>query len=166
MRFTHDVAMPALLPGVSRAEPECEAKGFRQNYICRRGGDGLCSGSKKAGGPALGCGRASTRPARSRGATMATYISLIKWTDQGIRNVKDVPKRIDASRELQRKHGAEMTAIYMTMGEYDVVSIVEAPDDETVAKILLALGSAGNVRTVTMKAFNEAELRQIIGSLG
>jgi uncharacterized protein with GYD domain len=97
---------------------------------------------------------------------MATYISLINWTDQGIRNIKDVPARIDAARELQRKHGAEMTALYMTMGEYDMVSVVEAPDDATVAKILLALGGTGNVRTVTMKAFDEAETRQIIGSLG
>ena len=96
---------------------------------------------------------------------MATYISLINWTDQGIRNVKDSPSRVDAVRELDRKYGAEMTHLFMTMGSYDMVAITEAPDDETVAKILLTLGQSGNVRTTTLKAFTEAEYRRIIGSL-
>jgi uncharacterized protein with GYD domain len=96
---------------------------------------------------------------------MATYISLINWTDQGIRDVKDSPKRIDAVKALCRSHGAEMTALYMTMGEYDLVSIVEAPSDEVVARILLTLGGGGNIRSVTMKAFDEGQMRQIIGAL-
>jgi uncharacterized protein with GYD domain len=96
---------------------------------------------------------------------MATYISLVNWTDQGARTAKDLSKRIDAAREQWRKYDVQMTAIYLTMGSYDVVSIFEAPSDEAMAKAVLAVGSAGNVRTTTLKAFGESELRQIVGSL-
>ena len=68
---------------------------------------------------------------------MATYISLVNWTEQGIRDIKASPKRVDAVKALCRANGAEMTALYMTMGNYDLVSIIEAPSDEVVAKILL-----------------------------
>lgn len=97
---------------------------------------------------------------------MATYISMVNWTDKGIHDVKDSPSRADAAKALCRKHGAEMTALYMTMGEYDLISIIEAPDDATVAKILLTLAGTGSIRTKTVKAFTESEYRQIIGSLG
>ena len=96
---------------------------------------------------------------------MAQYIMLADWTDQGIRNVKDSPSRLDAAKQQWKKHGAEITAFYMTMGSHDMVVIVEAPNDEAVAKIALALGSAGNVRTQTLKAFGEAEYRKIIQTL-
>lgn len=97
---------------------------------------------------------------------MATYISLLNYTDQGIRNIKDAPKRVDAARALARKHGAELKDIYLTMGAYDVVTIVEAPSDEAVAKFVLATGALGNVRSTTLKAFSEAEFRKIVGALG
>ena len=97
---------------------------------------------------------------------MATYIVLTNYTDQGIRDVKGVPNRIDGARELFGKHGAEMTAVYLTMGTYDMVAVVEAPSDEVMAKLLLTIGSAGNVRSTTLKAFGEADLRQMVGSLG
>ncbi|HSA82791.1 MAG TPA: GYD domain-containing protein [Geminicoccaceae bacterium] len=96
---------------------------------------------------------------------MAQYIMLANWTDQGIRNVKDSPARLDAAKQLWKKQGAEITAFYMTMGSHDMVVIVEAPNDEAVAKIVLGLGSAGNVRTTTLKAFSEAEYRKIIQTL-
>ena len=97
---------------------------------------------------------------------MAQYIMLANWTDQGIRNVKDSPGRLDAARQQWKKHGVEITAFYMTMGSHDMVTILEAPNDEAVAKVALALGSAGNLRTTTLKAFNEAEYRQIVQTLG
>ncbi|MFZ1416499.1 MAG: GYD domain-containing protein [Defluviicoccus sp.] len=97
---------------------------------------------------------------------MPTYIMLSNWTDQGIRHVNDSPDRLDAARELCRQHGAEITACYLTMGAYDLVLIVDAPNDETFAKIALSLGKGGNVRTNSLKAFDEAEYRQVIGALG
>jgi uncharacterized protein with GYD domain len=97
---------------------------------------------------------------------MAQYIMLADWTEQGIRNVKESPGRLDAAKELCRKHGAEITAFFMTMGAHDMVVIMQAPSDEAVAKVALALGSGGNVRTETLKAFSEAEYRQIVQTLG
>ena len=96
---------------------------------------------------------------------MPTYITLANWTDQGIRDVKGIPKRMDAARRMMKDAGAELKAIYMTMGAYDIVTVVEAPNDQTVAKLLLSIGGMGNVRTTTLRAFNEGELQSIIGSL-
>jgi uncharacterized protein with GYD domain len=96
---------------------------------------------------------------------MAQYIILSSWTEQGIRNVKDSPGRLDAAKQLCKKHGAEITAFFMTMGRHDNVVIMQAPSDEAVAKIALALGAGGNVRTETLKAFSEAEYRQIVQTL-
>lgn len=96
---------------------------------------------------------------------MATYIMLMDWTEQGIRNVKDSPKRLDAAKEMCRQHGAELITFYMTMGSHDGVLVLEAPSDDVVAKIALAVGVRGNVRTTTLKAFTEAQFRQIIETL-
>jgi uncharacterized protein with GYD domain len=97
---------------------------------------------------------------------MATYIVLTNYTDQGLRNIGGQADRIDSARELFGKHGAELSALYLTMGGYDMVAIIEAPSDEVMAKLTLTHGSAGNVRTTTLKAFGEADLRKIVGSLG
>ncbi len=97
---------------------------------------------------------------------MATYIMLCNWTDQGIRHVKDSPDRLEAAKELCRQHGAEMTAFYMTIGSYDMVVVVDAPNDETFAKIALSTGKGGNMRTASLKAFDETQYREIIGTLG
>ncbi len=96
---------------------------------------------------------------------MPTYVSLINYTDQGIRNVKDSPKRLDAAKKLLKDLGGELKAFYLTMGGYDIVTVAEAPNDESVAKFVLALASSGNVRTTTMKAFSEAEYRKLIAGL-
>jgi uncharacterized protein with GYD domain len=96
---------------------------------------------------------------------MATYVVLVNWTDQGARETKGLPNRIDGVRELLGKNGGKLISVYMTMGGYDAVSIIEAPSDEVMAKVLLTIGSAGKVRTTTLKAFGESELRQIVGSL-
>jgi len=96
---------------------------------------------------------------------MARYIMLTNWTDQGIRSVKESPKRLDAGRALAKSVGAEIKDFYMTMGDHDMVLIVEAPDDGIIAKFILRLAGAGNIRTKTLKAFTETEYRSIVGSL-
>lgn len=96
---------------------------------------------------------------------MPTYISLITYTQQGIQKIKESPKRLDAAKKLLKELGGELKQFYLTMGSYDIVVVAEAPNDETVAKFVLAVGSAGNIRTTTLKAFTEAEFRKIIAGL-
>lgn len=96
---------------------------------------------------------------------MATYISLISYTDQGIRNIKDSPNRLDAARKILKDLGGELKDFYLTLGAYDLIIVVEAPSDEVVTKFALEVGSLGNIRTTTLKAFPEAEFREIIGAL-
>ncbi len=97
--------------------------------------------------------------------SMPHYITLIRWTAQGIKNVKDSPKRAQAARAAIEKAGGKWLSFYYTMGEYDAVAIVEAPNDETAMAVLLAIGSQGSVRTTTLKAFPEAQGAKIIGGL-
>ena len=96
---------------------------------------------------------------------MAFYIVLCNYTDQGIKAVKDSPKRADAARDLAKKLGCTMKELYLTMGNYDLVTMVEAPDDETMARFGLTLASAGNIRTTTLRALSEESYRKIIGSI-
>ena len=96
---------------------------------------------------------------------MAKYIILANWTDQGIKDVKESPGRVDAVRAIAKKIGCEMQDFYMTVGSYDMVVTMEAPNDETMARLALTIGSAGNVRTTTLKAFSEDSFRKIIADL-
>jgi uncharacterized protein with GYD domain len=96
---------------------------------------------------------------------MPTYIALLKWTQQGISKVGSSAKRLDAGRKEFKKAGIEMKDVYLTMGRYDLVCVIDAPDDETYAKAILGLGSQGNVSTETLKAFSEDQYREIVGSL-
>lgn len=96
---------------------------------------------------------------------MPTYIMLANYTDQGIRNIKESPKRLDAARDMVKQLGGEMKEFYLTLGPYDFVTVVDVPNDEVGAKLLLTLGSMGNVRTTTFKAYTETEFRKIIQSL-
>ena len=96
---------------------------------------------------------------------MATYITLIRWTEKGIENVKDSPNRLDAAKKAFQAAGAELKEFYLVQGRYDIVIVSEAPDDETVAKLALAIGSAGAIRTETLRAFTEDEYRKIIAAL-
>jgi uncharacterized protein with GYD domain len=96
---------------------------------------------------------------------MATFISLVRYTEQGIRNVKESPTRLDATKKAFQAAGGEIKQFFLVMGKYDIVIVSEAPDDETAAKVSLALGSLGNVRTETLRAFTEPEFRKIIASL-
>ena len=96
---------------------------------------------------------------------MSTYISLIKYTQQGIQNIKESPARFDAAKKAIQSMGADIKQVFLTMGQYDLVIIAEAPDDETMAKFILATGSLGNVSTHTMRAFTEDEFRKIVAGL-
>ena len=96
---------------------------------------------------------------------MPTYISMLRYTQQGIGNIKNAPARIDAAKEAYRKAGGELTSIYLTLGQYDLVVVAEMPNDEAVARLALSLGAQGNIRTETMRAFTETEFRKIAGSL-
>src|SRR5215469_3508737 len=96
---------------------------------------------------------------------MTTYVMLTKWTEKGMVNVKESPKRLDAAKKALRDMGGEFKSVYMTMGDYDLVAIYEAPDDAIAARFTLILGMLGNVRTTTLKAFPEAAYREIINSL-
>jgi uncharacterized protein with GYD domain len=97
---------------------------------------------------------------------MPTYIALSTFTDQGVRNVKDTTKRSESVMALGKKVGATMTQVYWTLGKYDVVAIIEAPNDETATAFSLAIGSLGNVRTQTMRAFSKDEMGAILSKLG
>ena len=96
---------------------------------------------------------------------MPTYITLMKWTDQGIRNVKESPQRLDAAKKGIEAAGGKMTGFYLTMGQYDMVAIAEFPSDEALAGFILSLGSRGGIRTETMKAYPEDQYRNIIAKI-
>ena len=96
---------------------------------------------------------------------MPSYLSLVNWTEQGIKNVKDSPRRLDQVKHKIEQAGGRVIFFYMTMGQYDLVTVFELPDDQAAAKAALQLGMGGNVRTTTLKAFTEEEYRGIIGKL-
>ncbi len=97
---------------------------------------------------------------------MATFVSLVNWTDQGVKNFRETAKRADAFGELVKKRGGSLKGIYWTLGEYDLVAITEAPDAETATAVLLELGSMGNVRTMTLQAFDRDGMQRIIDKTG
>lgn len=97
---------------------------------------------------------------------MPTYITLVNWTDQGIKNVKDTVRRLDTGAEVAQKFGVTMTQAYWTVGPYDMVSVLEAPDDESATAYLLEVCSAGNIRTTTLRAYNHEEMSSILQRLG
>jgi uncharacterized protein with GYD domain len=96
---------------------------------------------------------------------MPTFIALCSFTDQGIRSVKDTTKRADAVKEAGKKFGVNMSQIYWTLGGYDLVTIVEAPNDEAATAFMLAVGSAGNIRSQTLRAYSRDEMNGILGKL-
>jgi uncharacterized protein with GYD domain len=96
---------------------------------------------------------------------MPTYMSLINYTDQGIRNIKESPKRLEASKKALKGLGGELKAFYLTQGNYDGVLIFEVPNEEALTRFLLTTGAAGNVRTTTLRAYTEDEFRKHIGAL-
>ena len=97
---------------------------------------------------------------------MPTYVVLMNWTDQGIRTVKETVQRRDQADALAQKHGPRIEQVYWTVGAYDLVCILEASDDESATAMLLELGSAGNLRTTTLRAYDHDQMQGIIQRLG
>ncbi len=97
---------------------------------------------------------------------MAKYIVLMNWTAQGIANVKDAAKRLDAGKASAKSFGGKIESFHLTMGGHDGVLIVDMPSDDAMAKFLLTTGQQGNIRTTTLQAFSETSYRKIIGGLG
>lgn len=96
---------------------------------------------------------------------MPTYVGLVKWTDQGIRSVKETTKRAKSFKEIAEKNKVKVREILWTMGRYDLVLLIDAPDDETISRLTLALGMLGNVKTETLKSFSAQEMDQILKGL-
>jgi uncharacterized protein with GYD domain len=96
---------------------------------------------------------------------MATYIMLVNFTEQGIRSVKDSPKRAEAFKEVAKRLGVTVKDIYWTLGQYDIVTTVEGPDDLSVTALGLSLGAMGNVHTQTLRAFGPAEMAKILDKM-
>ena len=93
---------------------------------------------------------------------MATYIALLQYTDQGIRNVKETTKRAAAAKEAAAKLGVKFNDLFWTLGQYDLVILAEAPDDETMTAVMLKLASLGNVKSQTLRAFRSNEMEAIM----
>lgn len=96
---------------------------------------------------------------------MATYVTLLSYTQQGIQNIKDSPGRLDAAKKAFKAMGGELKQWFLVMGRYDAVVISELPDDETAAKLALTIGAQGNIHTETLRAFTEDEYRKLIAAL-
>lgn len=96
---------------------------------------------------------------------MPIYITLYNWTEQGIKNVKEAPARIQANIKAAEAAGGKVLGVYLTMGKYDLVAISEAPNDESVAAHLLTQGMQGNVRSMTLKAFTTDQFAKIVKNL-
>jgi uncharacterized protein with GYD domain len=97
---------------------------------------------------------------------MPTYVVLMNWTDQGVKTAAETVHRRDQADALAQKHGASIEQVYWTVGPYDLVTVIEAPDDESATAMLLELGTAGNLRTTTLRAYDRDEMSGIIQRLG
>jgi uncharacterized protein with GYD domain len=93
------------------------------------------------------------------------FISSLNWTDQGIHNVKDAPKRAQAARDVAKKMGVEIKEIYLTSGDTDMVAILETANGDNIAKFAMAIGAQGNVRTRTVRAWTATEMQKLISEL-
>ena len=96
---------------------------------------------------------------------MPMFICTLNWTDQGIRAVKDSPKRAKAARDLAKKLGVEIKEVYLTSGDSDLLLILDTPNGDNIAKFALALGSLGNVRSRTARAWPQAEYEKMVSEL-
>ena len=96
---------------------------------------------------------------------MPTYVVLVRFTDEGVRTIKDGPARLEQARKDFEAAGAEMKDFYLTLGAYDAVAIIEAPDDDTMARMSLSIGSRGTSRTETLRAFGSDDYGRLVGGL-
>ena len=108
---------------------------------------------------------ATCRELIEKEGSMPVYVTLYKWTDSGAKSLKDAPKRIAESSKATEQFGGKLIGLWVTMGEYDLVSVAEWPNDEAAATTSLAISSRGNARTLTMRAFNQAEFAEMAKKL-
>ena len=97
---------------------------------------------------------------------MARYVVLFDWTDQGVRSAKDTVQRVNQARAAWEARNVRIEAVYWTLGDHDLVGVIDAPDDATLAASLLQLAGSGNVRSTTLRAFDEGEMEALLGQLG
>jgi uncharacterized protein with GYD domain len=97
---------------------------------------------------------------------MPNYVVLMNWTDQGVRTVKDTVQRREQADALAERHGTRIEQVYWTVGPYDIVAILDAPDDESATAVMLELSSGGNLRTTTLRAYDREEMSGILQRLG
>ena len=95
---------------------------------------------------------------------MAKYIALIQWTDKGIKEIKESPNRADKAKALAKSLGGELQQMFMTLGHYDMVAVLDMPNDDAMAKFALGSAASGHIRTTTLKAFDEASYRNLVAS--
>jgi uncharacterized protein with GYD domain len=93
---------------------------------------------------------------------MPTYVTLFKWTEHGVKDVKNAPARFQAAKKLTEAMGGKTLGLYVTMGDYDIVAVTEGPSDEVAAATVLSIASKGNAKTTTMRAFTESEFSEIV----
>jgi uncharacterized protein with GYD domain len=96
---------------------------------------------------------------------MQTYVCLLRWTHKGLEDIKDSPSRLDAARKSFESAGVSMKSFFMTMGQYDIVAVMEAPNDDSMAKAMLTVAKKGAIHSETMRAFTESEYRGIVSGL-
>ena len=96
---------------------------------------------------------------------MPTYLSLMRWTKEGVEKIKESPARLEAGKKAVEAAGGKIVSFYILMGQYDMALVVEAPDDATLPRISLSLAAKGGVRTETLRAFTEDEYRKIISGI-
>ena len=96
---------------------------------------------------------------------MPQYITLINYTEQGLKDIKNVPDRVDAARRAIESAGGRLLSYHLTLGQHDAVAISEAPDDESYTTLILSIAAQGNIRTITLKAFTEEETMRIVGNI-
>ena len=97
---------------------------------------------------------------------MAKYVILVNWTEQGVANAKDTVSRAEQARALANQHGSDFDLFLWTLGRYDLIAVLDAPDDETAAALTMAVGGQGSIRTETLRAFTADEVAGIVGKLG
>ena len=96
---------------------------------------------------------------------MPTFILLGNFTDQGIRTIKDTPKRVEAVKKIGKQLGVTVTQMFWTLGQYDIVAVLEAPDDAAITAFGLSVGKIGNVRTQTLRAYDAHDVKAILGKV-
>src|SRR5262249_16484726 len=153
----HIQSMSALPP---KADVGTQSRNVRFVPIADIQGNALCTGN------CTGVGRRQHKLTQQLGkTTMATYVVLARFTDQGVKNAKDSPKRAEAFRQMAETFGVTVKDIFWTQGRYDIVIVIEAPDELSATALNLSLSALGNIRTESLRAFSSADMLKIVAKM-